>query len=193
MSTHPTRRAILSTGGVMGAAALLTVGAESNAHADVASVPFARTNEVELRADDPTLPPRARELIRIGDVGIAQGNADELDAFFHPDFRFHGPSVEMNRQQLWEFFAACRAAFDDFRVTRQFIMSDGGDYVSARTRFSGVFARPFTAAPTGVLQPNGRRFEYRPINVFRYASNGQLLEEWVQYDVQAFLDQLRSP
>jgi predicted ester cyclase len=192
-SHHPTRRAVLGTCGVMGLATLLAVGAAGTAHADADGFPFARTNDIELRADDPTLSRRARELIRIGDVGIVQGDSDALTAFFHPDFRFHGPAAELNRQQLWDYFAACRAAFDDFSVSRQFIMSDGGDYLAVRTRFAGVFTRPFSGSAGGPLQPNGKSFEYRLINVFRYAPNGQLIEEWVQYDVQAFLDQLQSP
>ncbi|MBM0106370.1 ester cyclase [Steroidobacter sp. S1-65] len=150
-----------------------------------------RTDENSLSADDPTLPARVRELIRIGNVGIAKEDNAALAAFFHPQFRFHGPNGELNREQLWNYFAACRAAFDDFTVTRQAVVSDGGDYLATRTRFAGVFARPFTGLPGGALRPNGKRFEYRVINIFRYAPNGQLLEEWVQYDTAAFLAQLR--
>lgn len=36
-------------------------------------------------------------------------------------------------------------------------------------------------------------FEYRLINIFRYAPDGRLAEEWAQYDVSAFLAQLRRP
>ena len=43
----------------------------------------------------------------------------------------------------------------------------------------------------GPLEPNGKRFEYRLINIFRYAPHGKLAEEWVQYDTCAFLAQLR--
>jgi predicted ester cyclase len=114
-----------------------------------------------------------------------------LAAFFHPQFRFHGPGAELTREQLWNYFAACRAAFDDFTVTRQAVVSDGGDYLATRTRFAGVFARTFTGLPEGPLKPNGKRVEYRLINIFRYAPNGQLAEEWVQYDAGAFLAQLR--
>ena len=155
--------------------------------------PVALTDENSLSADDPRLPPRARELIRIGEVGIARENPAALAAFFHPDFRFHGPrGAELNREQLWAYFSACRAAFDEFTVTRQTLISDGGDYIAARTRFAGKFVRPFTGAREGRIEPNGRPFEYRPINIFRYAPNGQLIEEWVQYDVEGFLSQLRE-
>jgi predicted ester cyclase len=154
---------------------------------------FGRTDENHLSAEDPSLPRRARELIRIGNVGIAKEDPAAVAAFFHPQFRFHGPGgAELNREQLWDYFASCRAAFDDFSVTRQALVSDGGDYIASRTRFAGVFARTFTGAPEGPIEPNGKRVEYRLMNIFRYAPNGQLLEEWVQYDRTDFLAQLRS-
>lgn len=71
-------------------------------------------------------------------------------------------------------------------------MSDGGDHLATRTRFAGTFARPFAGAPDAVILPNGRPFEYRLINIFRYASDGRLAEEWVQCDPAAFLAQLRT-
>lgn len=188
---QPNRRAVLGAGGVLGAVTLLAAGPERPAHADAGNFPFTETDEVALRADDPGLSDRARQLIRIGDVGIVQGDAAALDAFFHPDFRFHGPRGELDRQQLFDYFAACRAAFDSFAVTRQAIVSDGGLHLAARTRFAGVFARPFSGAGDPIT-PNGKPFEYRLINIFRYAPDGQLAEEWAQYDVQAFLDQLQS-
>jgi hypothetical protein len=153
--------------------------------------PFTRTDEAALRADDPSLPQRARELIRIGEIGIVGGDEAALARFFHPDYQFHGVGgAELSREQLWAYFASCRAAFDAFTVTRQTIMSDGGDHLATRTRFAGIFARAFTASPIGLLEPSGKPFEYRVINIFRYAENGQLAEEWVQYDTRGFLQSL---
>jgi predicted ester cyclase len=190
-----TRRAVLGTAGAVGFISPFAIASESPASAQernsMSNFPFTRTDERELRSDDARLSERARALIRVGESGIATENPASLAAYFHPDFRFHGPAAELNREQLWRYFAACRAAFDDFTVTRQTILSDGGDHLAARTRFAGVFARPFTGLPDGPLKPNGKSFEYRPINIFRYAPNGQLIEEWVQYDVQGFVDQLR--
>jgi predicted ester cyclase len=154
---------------------------------------FGRTDELDLSADDPSLSERARALIRIGNVGIAKEDHAAVSAFFHPDFQFHGPGgAELDREQLWAFFATYRAALDDFTVTRQALVSDGGDYVASRTRFAGVFTRTFTGDAGGPIEPNGKPFEFRVVNIFRYAPNGQLAEEWVQYDVQAVLDQLRG-
>lgn len=149
------------------------------------------TVDVNLSEDDEQLSHRARELIRIGRVAIANEDPVAAEAFFHPDFRFHGPDEgDLTREQLWAYFAACRAAFDDFSVTRQQIFSDVGDMLAARTTFRGIFARPFTASPLGTLQPHGGVIWYKINNVFRYASNGKLIEEWAQYDSRLFLERL---
>jgi predicted ester cyclase len=146
--------------------------------------------EANLSADDPALDRRARELIRIGEDGIARENQAALEAFFAADFVFHAPDGRiLDREQLWKYFAACRRAFDDFQVTRQAIFSDGGSFVAARTTFSGVFARRFDASPIGPLEPTGSRAMYRINNIFRYA-NGKLAEEWAQYDTRSFLRSL---
>lgn len=149
------------------------------------------TTEENLSADDPGLDARARALVRIGEVGIAKEDQAAMEAFFAPDFRFHGPDGgTISRDALWDYFAACRAAFDDFRVTRQAIFSDGGAYVAARTTFSGIFARRFEASPIGPLEPTGKPMHYRINNVFRYDADGRLAEEWAQYDSRLFLESL---
>jgi len=184
------RRSILGAGVTAGTALLSRpAGAMQSRGSD--NFALGRTDENDLSAEDLSLSRRVRELIRIGNVGIAREDNAALAAFFHPRFRFHGPSGELTREQLWDYFAACRAAFDDFTVTRQAVVSDGGDYLATRTRFAGKFVRTFSGSGEGPLAPNGKRFEYRVINIFRYAPNGQLAEEWVQYDTNAFLAQLR--
>jgi predicted ester cyclase len=193
---EPSRRKLLLTAAALtpAAAAVGPSMAMAQAGKNADNFAFGRTDENDLRAEDPSLPRRARELIRIGNIGIVKGDQTAMAAFFHPQFRFHGPGgAELNREQLWDYFASCRAAFDDFSVTRQALVSDGGDYIASRTRFAGVFARTFTGAPEeGPIEPNGKRFEYRVMNIFRYAPNGQLVEEWVQYDRSDFIAQLRS-
>ena len=148
-------------------------------------------NEMDLSADDPKLSQRARELIRIGENGIAKENPQALEAFFHPDFRFHGTDGStITREQLWAAFAGYRAAFDDFKVTRQQIFSDGGAHVAARTTFSGIFARPLTLPPIGRIEPHGKPVSWTINNVFRYAPDGRLIEEWAQYDSRLVFERL---
>lgn len=102
----------------------------------------------------------------------------------------HGPAgAELDRENLWAYFVNRQAAFDDFTATRQAMVSEGAGYVACR----GRFVRPFTGAFEGWPEPNGRTIEYRPINIVRYAPDGRLVEEWVRYDVAAFLARLRRP
>ena len=72
---QPTRRAVLGTGGAVGLATLLTIGArDAVAHAEADGAAFTRTNEVALRADDPTLSDRARGAV----AGSAGGGEDAV-------------------------------------------------------------------------------------------------------------------
>lgn len=119
---------------------------------------FGRTDEHSLSAEDASLPRRARELIRIGDIGIAKENQAAMDAFFHPQFRFHGPGgAELNREQLWNYFASCRAAFDDFTVTRdcRCLHSTGRSRPRFRPSRSIYMRVPYMRVP----QTPGRRRE----------------------------------
>jgi len=141
-----------------------------------------------LRADDQRLSERARKLIRIGETGIARQDDQALDAFFAPGFVFHGPAGQTGYPQLKAAFAAYRASFKDFRVTRQAIV-ENGDFVAARTTMSGVFVQTFDT-PFGSIAPTGRRAQWELVNIFRYDANGQLAEEWVQYDNAGMLRQL---
>lgn len=144
--------------------------------------------DTHLRLDDPGLTDRGRALIRIGHDGIATENPAALEAYFHPDFRFHGPGgAELNREQLWAYFASIRRAMDGLTVERQAIIDDGGPYVTSRTRFDGVFTDVFDSTPVGSVQPTGQPFGYSATNIFRFHEDGRLIEEWVQYDR---LDQL---
>ncbi|GAB2627578.1 hypothetical protein Aab01nite_81120 [Paractinoplanes abujensis] len=189
------RRATLSAiAGVAATAALGACGRSSGSTPAAAATPAPSATpsaEPNLSATDPSLEPRARALVRIGEEGIARENQAALEAFFATDFVFHGPDGgSLTREQLWDYFAACRRAFDDFQVTRQQFFSDGGALAGARTTFSGIFARRFDASPIGPLEPTGARAMYRINNVFRYHEDGKLAEEWAQYDSRLFLETL---
>ena len=60
--------------------------------------------------------PRRREQELTGE------DAAEVDAYFGPDFAFHGPDgAEMDYEGLKAFFASQRAAFDDLTNSRGII------------------------------------------------------------------------
>jgi len=141
-----------------------------------------------LHVGDQRLSERAQQLIGIGETAIAQHDDAALDAYFAPDFVFHGPTGEATYPQLKAMFATFRASFRDFRVTRQAII-ENGPFVAARTSMSGTFAHSLDT-PFGPIAPTGNHAQWDLINVFRYDADGRLAEEWVQYDYAGFMRQL---
>jgi predicted ester cyclase len=87
--------------------------------------------------------PRAPDLISIGEEAIAQENDDLLRQYFAEDYIFHGPGTELDFEALRGYFASLRDAFSDLRLTRAMIIGEG-EYLAARTIFSGVFTGVFT-------------------------------------------------
>ena len=96
--------------------------------------------------------PLARELISIGDEAIATEDAAKLRAYFRKDYVFHGPGGDLSFDELRAYFASLRAAFGGLRLVREQIISDG-NYLAARTTFSGDFTGLFTYSPIGPVGP----------------------------------------
>lgn len=129
-------------------------------------------------------------LIRIGEQERTGEDQAGVDAYFAPDFTFHGPDgAELDYDGLKGYFASLRAAFDDLTISRG-IMIVEGDYVACRTTIAGTFVREFTHSPVGALPPNGNRVVFELINIFRYDDQGRIAEEWVQTDNRSRLRQL---
>jgi predicted ester cyclase len=133
--------------------------------------------------------PLARDLIRIGDEAIARADDVALRAYFTADYIFHGPGRDLSFDQLSGYFASLRAAFSDLRVVREQIIVDG-NFLAARTTFSGAFTGVFAYSPIGPVEPTGQHLEWEVIGTFRYDDEGRLAEEWVQTDYRSFLTKL---
>ena len=99
-------------------------------------------------------------LIRVGELELTGEREAEVDAYFAPDFAFHGPD------------------------------GAEGDYVACQTTIARTFVREFTHSPVGPLPPNGRRIVFELMNIFRYDDEGRLAEEWVQTDNRGRLREL---
>ena len=82
-----------------------------------------------------------------------------------------------------------RAAFSDLRLVREQIIADG-NFLAARTTFSGDFTGVFTYSPIGPVEPTGQHLEWEVFGTFRYDDHGRLAEEWVQTDYRSFLAKL---
>jgi predicted ester cyclase len=136
--------------------------------------------------------PLARDLIRIGDEAIACQDDAALRAYFTEDYVFHGPGSELGFDELSAYFASLRAAFSDLRLVREQIIVEG-NFLAARTTFSGDFTGMFTYSPIGPVEPTGEHLEWEVIGTFRYDDNGRLAEEWVQTDYRSFLTKLGVP
>jgi predicted ester cyclase len=134
--------------------------------------------------------PLARDLIRIGDQAIAREEDEALRGYFAEDYVFHGPGGDLSFDELRAYFASLRAAFSDLRIVREQIIVDG-NFLAARTTFSGNFTSVFTYSPIGRLEPTGQHVEWEVIGTFRYDDDdGRLAEEWVQTDYRGFLTKL---
>jgi predicted ester cyclase len=133
--------------------------------------------------------PLARELISIGDEAIATKDDAKLRAYFREDYVFHGPGADLGFDELSAYFASLRAAFGGLRLFREQIIVDG-NYLAARTTFSGDFTGVFTYSPIGPVEPTGQHLEWEVIGTFRYDDEGRLAEEWVQTDYGSFLTKL---
>jgi predicted ester cyclase len=133
---------------------------------------------------------RVRGLVRIGELELTGENQAEIDAYFAPGFRFHGPGGrELDYDGLQSYFASVRAAFDDRTITRGIVIVEGC-YVACQTTIAGTFVREFTHSPVGPLPPNGQPVVFELINIFRYDDQGRLAEEWIQSDSRNVLRQL---
>jgi predicted ester cyclase len=133
---------------------------------------------------------RVADLIRVGEQELTGENEAEVDAYFAPDFAFHGPDgADTDYAGLKAYFASLRAAFDDLTISRG-IMIVEGDYIACQTSIAGTFAHAFTHSPVGTLPPNGAHVAFELINIFRYDDQGRLAEEWVQTDNRSRLRQL---
>jgi predicted ester cyclase len=138
----------------------------------------------------PSREERVSGLIRVGELELSGENEAEVDAYFAPEFAFHGQDgVELDYEGLKGYFASLRVAFDDLAISRGIIVAEG-DYVACQTTIAGTFVREFTHSPVGPLPPNGNRVVFELINIFRYDGRGRLAEEWVQADNRSRLRQL---
>jgi predicted ester cyclase len=146
--------------------------------------------ECQIVTRHPSRDELVEALIRVGEQELTGENEAGVDAYFAPDFAFHGPDgADLDYEGLKRYFASLRAAFDDLSISRG-IMVVEGDYVACQTTIRGTFVREFTHSPVGPLPPNGSQVVFELTNIFRYDGQGRLAEEWVQTDNRSRLRQL---
>jgi predicted ester cyclase len=131
----------------------------------------------------------ANGLVSIGEEAVARSNDALFYEYFTDDYVLHSPAGAFNRDEIKAYFAALRASFTDFTISRAQILVDG-NFVTSRTVMAGRFDKEFAYTPVGTVEPNGQRVQWELINIFRYTDEGRLVEEWVQTDTYDFLRQL---
>jgi predicted ester cyclase len=133
-------------------------------------------------------------LVRAGELEVSGGDQAEIDSYFDTTrFRFHGPDgFEADYSGLANYFESIRLAFDNRSIRRGIIVAEG-DYMACQTWMEGKFVREFTGSPAGPLPPNGQKVIWDLLNIFRFDSQGRLVEEWVRTDYRSFLRQLGAP
>ena len=131
-------------------------------------------------------------LVRTGELLVKGGGEVEVDAYYAPGYKFHGPGGGgWDYEGLMTYLRALRAAFDDLSIERGLVVVEGR-YVACQTAIRGTFVRDFTHSPVGNLPPNGKRVTFELMNIFRYDEADRLAEEWVQTDNRFVLRQLES-
>jgi predicted ester cyclase len=93
-----------------------------------------------------------------------------------PTMSSTGPGGVLSFDQLRAYFASLRAAFSDLRIVREQIIVEG-NFLAARTTFSGDFTGIFTHSPIGSVEPTGQPLEWEVIGTFRYDAEDRLAEE----------------
>ena len=131
----------------------------------------------------------AEGLVVIGEEAVAKSNDGLFYDYYTDDYQLHSPAGQFNREEIRAYFAALRASFTDFTISRAQVLVDG-NFVSARTVMAGRFDKEFAYTPIGTVQPNGQHVQWELINIFRYTDDGRLVEEWVQTDTYDLLRQL---
>jgi hypothetical protein len=77
----------------------------------------------------------------VGELEVSGEDEAEVDAYFAPDYVFHGPDGgETAYAGLKGYFAALRAAFDDRSISRGVIVVEG-EYIACQTTITGTFVR----------------------------------------------------
>ncbi len=130
-------------------------------------------------------------LIKAGELEVIGSDQGETDSYFDTErFRFHGPDgFEADYGGLTNYFKSIPEAFEDRSIRRGIIVVEGKS-VACQTWIEGKFVREFTQSPAGPLPPNGQRVVWDLSNIFRFADEGRLVEEWVRTDYRSFLRQL---
>jgi serine phosphatase RsbU (regulator of sigma subunit) len=114
-----------------------------------------------------------------------QGNLDLADEIFdqylahQPD----GSTLERGPEHVKRFTGEFRSAFSDFNCTIEDQIAEG-DKVMTRWRMRGIHQGEFRG-----MAPTNREMELNGIGIFRFSSEGKVVESWDSYDQLSLMRQ----
>lgn len=111
------------------------------------------------------------------------GVIDEVVAVDLLSHNMSRPTDLTSREEFKRMFRGLQAAFPDLEANIEDIVAEG-DKVVTRTTESGTHKGEFAG-----IDPTGRSFEVEAINMYRI-EDGQITENWVQFDVMGMMEQL---
>jgi serine phosphatase RsbU (regulator of sigma subunit) len=106
-----------------------------------------------------------------------QSNLEVVDEIFdrylahQPD----GPTLERGPEDVKRFVGEFRSAFPNFRISLEEQIAEG-DKVMVRATIRGTHHREFRG-----MAPTGKEIEERGFSVFRFSSEGKVVESWDSY------------
>jgi steroid delta-isomerase-like uncharacterized protein len=107
-----------------------------------------------------------------------QGNLQVADEIFdrYVSHQPDGSTLERGPEDVKRFNREFRSAFPDLRISIDDQIADG-DKVVTRVTFRGTHQRDFRG-----MAPTGKEVEIKGITIFRFSSEGKVVESWDSYD-----------
>jgi serine phosphatase RsbU (regulator of sigma subunit) len=107
-----------------------------------------------------------------------QGNLEVADEIFdhYVSHQPDGSTLERGPEDVKRFVGEFRSAFPDLRISADDQIADG-DKVVTRVTLRGTHRGMFRGTA-----PTGRRAEINGITIFRFSSEGKVVESWDSYD-----------
>jgi predicted ester cyclase len=121
---------------------------------------------------------------RMFDEVVNQRQLDRIDEFFDPDFRDHGPGVDLHgREEFRVSITAWLGAMSDLHLEVSHLIAEG-DTVAWVVRSTGTHTGDSLGFPA-----TGKRFDALSANI-GIVRNGKAVEHWSEQGLFATLQQL---
>ena len=114
---------------------------------------------------------------------LNRGDSAFVEGYLHPEYVFHGPMGDLNKEQFSQSHAAILAAFPDLELTIEDQIAEGDKVVmrwTGRGRHEGEFQG---------LAPTGKEVVITGITISRI-EGGKEIEAWEEVNMLGLMQQL---